>query len=77
MQGVFFRLSTREFAESLNLHGHAVNLPDGTVEVRGCGDADAIEDLHAWLHRGPSHASVTGVAEQETSCTQPSRFVTG
>jgi acylphosphatase len=61
----------------LNLRGHAINLPDGSVEVRVCGDADAIADLNDWLHRGPSHAMVESVAEIETTCTKPDRFVTG
>jgi acylphosphatase len=33
VQGVFFRASTRRVAESLGITGHAINLPDGDVEV--------------------------------------------
>jgi len=77
VQGVFFRVSTRDVAVPLNLHGHAINMPDGSVEVRACGDSDAIADLIEWLHQGPSHAVVENVAEIETSCTRPDRFVTG
>jgi acylphosphatase len=77
VQGVFFRARTRDVAVPLNLNGHAVNLPDGRVEVRACGDDSAIDELLAWLRHGPRHAKVTGVAEEETTCTHPDRFRTG
>lgn len=77
VQGVFFRASTRDVASPLNLQGHAINLPDGSVEVRACGDADALADLYDWLHRGPSHAMVGSVTEIETVCSRPNGFVTG
>jgi acylphosphatase len=77
VQGVFFRASTRDVATPLGIKGHAVNLEDGTVEVRACGDDAAIEQLADWLHRGPSHASVTKVTERPTECSQPDRFTTG
>lgn len=77
VQGVWFRASTRSVAAPLGLKGHAINLPDGTVEVRACGDADAIEELQAWLHRGPTRAEVTAVTEQSTACSHPDRFTTG
>ena len=77
MQGVFFRASTREVAVPLGLNGHAINLPDGSVEVRICGDDDAIENLREWLQLGPRHAIVVGVEEFATTCTNPDRFTTG
>jgi len=76
VQGVFFRASTRDVAIPLKLRGHAINLPDGSVEVRACGDADAITELSNWLHRGPSHAVVQSVTEIKTACTKPDGFVT-
>lgn len=77
VQGVFFRASTREVAVPLNLTGHAFNVPDGTVEVRACGDDTAIDQLHEWLQTGPRHASVASVKELDTTCTSPDRFTTG
>jgi acylphosphatase len=77
VQGVFFRVSTRDVAVPMNIAGHAINLSDGSVEVRACGEAHSIEQLHEWLHDGPRHASVTGVEELDTSCTNPDRFTTG
>ncbi|MED5461716.1 MAG: acylphosphatase, partial [Pseudomonadota bacterium] len=42
VQGVFFRATTQTVAERLGVNGHAVNLLDGSVEVRACGDDAAI-----------------------------------
>ena len=77
VQGVFYRASTRDVAVSLGLTGHAVNLPDGRVEVRACGDAASIEKLREWLRDGPRRAEVASVVEEDTACTRPGRFTTG
>jgi acylphosphatase len=61
VQGVFFRDSTRRKARHLGIAGHAINLPDGRVEVLACGDAAALEQLVAWLHEGPELARVSRV----------------
>ncbi|MGO1542248.1 MAG: acylphosphatase [Luteimonas sp.] len=65
VQGVFFRASTRERALALGLRGHAVNLPDGQVEVHAAGDAEALEKLAAWLRHGPPMAKVDRVERSE------------
>ena len=77
VQGVFFRASTRDVATPLGIKGHAINLEDGTVEVRACGDDAAVAQLKEWLRRGPRQASVTNVNERPTECTHPDRFRTG
>lgn len=61
VQGVFFRASTREQALRLGLTGHAINLPDGAVEVLACGDVARLDELAAWLWQGPPRAQVTQV----------------
>jgi acylphosphatase len=40
-------------------------LPDGSVEVLVRGAADAVEQLHRWLHHGPKSARVAAVQEME------------
>jgi acylphosphatase len=64
VQGVWFRDSTRREAQRLGLQGHAVNLPDGTVEVLAVGPADALAELACWLQDGPPIARVTKVEEK-------------
>lgn len=77
VQGVFFRASTREVAESLNLSGHAINLPDGSVEVLACGSSEALERLYDWLKKGPRHASVASVESVDVPCSKPTGFTVG
>ena len=77
VQGVFFRASTREKAQSLNLSGHAINLPDGSVEVLACGDSNDVKRLSKWLRDGPPMASVRGITGVEVACTNPTGFRTG
>ena len=61
VQGVYFRASTREQAQRLQLSGHARNLDDGRVEVLAFGAAQAIEALAQWLEDGPPAARVAAV----------------
>lgn len=42
VQGVGFRWWATNLARELRLTGHASNLPDGRVEIRVQGDAEAI-----------------------------------
>ena len=61
VQGVFFRAATKSMATKLNLRGHAINLPDGRVEVLAVGAEDALSALEDWLHEGPPAARVMAV----------------
>ena len=60
---MYFRHSTRLEALRLGLRGSARNLPDGSVEVLAEGAPAAVEELRAWLHRGPAQARVDEVRE--------------
>ena len=77
VQGVFFRDSTRQVAESLGLTGYAVNLPDGGVEVLAYGSPDAVDELARWLHEGPRMASVDDVSARDVDFDAPSGFRIG
>lgn len=76
VQGVFFRATTVECANTLGLKGWAKNLPDGTVEVVAAGDDKAIASLAAWLWQGPPTATVTDVRIDEWTDPIPSTFTT-
>lgn len=71
VQGVFFRASTAREAQRLKLRGHAVNLPDGRVEVLAIGDPVAVDELGCWLRQGPPTARVDHV---EVRHEPPGRF---
>ena len=64
VQGVWFRDSTRREAQRLGLSGHALNMPDGTVQVLACGAPQALRELETWLHSGPPLASVSRVSAE-------------
>ncbi|MCY1211068.1 Acylphosphatase [compost metagenome] len=73
VQGVYYRQSTQEQAERLELDGWVRNLADGRVEVLMEGEEDAVRELAGWLEQGPAEAKVTGVELQE----QPLQGITG
>ena len=45
VQGVGFRFGVRQIAEGFSVSGHAVNLPDGRVEVFLQGDRAEVEAM--------------------------------
>ena len=73
VQGVCFRASTRAEAQRLGLRGHAINLPDGRVDVLAAGDSAAIEKLAQWLQQGPPNARVEGVERRSAAASTAGR----
>jgi acylphosphatase len=61
VQGVFFRVETRNRARSLGLAGWVRNQPDGSVEAAFEGDAERTESMIEWCRRGPAGARVDDV----------------
>ena len=70
VQGVFFRQSTRQQAELLNITGWVRNLPDGRVDGRATGDAAMLDMFREWLKRGPVAATVLKLEWEETELQQ-------
>ena len=77
VQGVWFRASTRTQALGLGLSGHAINLPDGRVEVVACGDPESLDALAVWLRQGPDLAEVEEVVSEPMEERSISGFSTG
>ncbi|HHH77727.1 MAG TPA: acylphosphatase [Thermoplasmatales archaeon] len=61
VQGVWFRASTRDRAESLHLSGWVRNLVDGRVEAVFEGDDGRVDEMVKWCHEGPPMAVVEDV----------------
>ncbi len=61
VQGVCFRMATREQAIIQEITGWARNLGDGRVEVFACGEPRQLDDLRRWLAKGPDMARVLNV----------------
>jgi acylphosphatase len=77
VQGVFFRVETRERARSLGLSGWVRNTPDGSVEAVFEGDREPIESMLAWCRRGPSLARVDDVQTEWEEPVGEAGFTTG
>lgn len=61
VQGVFYRASCQEVAESYGLKGYVKNSPTGEVEVLAQGEKEKIEKLIEWCKKGPPGARVSEV----------------
>ncbi|MGB0513258.1 MAG: acylphosphatase [Wenzhouxiangellaceae bacterium] len=77
VQGVFFRASTQRQAKRLGITGHAINLPDGRVEVLAAGSDQALDELQQWLGRGPAGARVDRVQAEDADPPGSDSFTTG
>ncbi len=64
VQGVGFRYSMQREAQHLGMSGWVRNRRDGSVEANICGKPEAIAELIAWAHKGPSVARVSQVMVQ-------------
>jgi len=58
VQGVFFRASTKQQADSLGISGWVSNCEDGDVEGMASGTEKQLDSLRKWLDQGPGMARV-------------------
>jgi acylphosphatase len=65
VQGVGFRFFAEIAALREGVHGWVRNLPDGRVEARIEGDAEAVERVEAALRRGPASSRVDAVVVED------------
>jgi acylphosphatase len=71
VQGVWFRASTKQKAEQLNLKGWVRNTIDGNVEAVFEGDEKQVKEMLDWCHHGPTFAKVENVKitiQEPTNC---------
>lgn len=61
VQGVFFRVSCEQEARRVGVAGWVSNSRDGAVEAIFEGDAEAVEAMVDWAHRGPPRATVEAI----------------
>src|SRR5262249_43564356 len=74
VQGVGFRYFVYRAALELDLTGYVKNLDDGRVEVYAVGPENKLSELVRRLWKGPSHADVRGVEEEEAPLERNSSF---
>jgi len=59
VQGVFFRASTKDNADSIGVKGWVRNMPDGRVEAMACGTEQQLAVFETCLSQGPPMAVVS------------------
>jgi acylphosphatase len=59
VQGVFFRVTTRDEATKRRVSGWVQNLSDGRVEAVFEGEREYVTEMIEFCRRGPSGAKVT------------------
>lgn len=64
VQGVFFRVSTRDRAQEIGLQGWVRNLADGRVETVACGEKEQLNVFELWLKQGPDMALVKHIVKK-------------
>jgi acylphosphatase len=74
VQGVFFRVQTKEKAQKLELTGWVKNTPEGSVEIFAEGESDALKTLEEWCKEGPRDARVDTVKREEAKEKQSNTF---
>lgn len=65
VQGVCFRAFTRDAAIAAGVTGWVRNLRDGSVEAVFEGDAERVEHMIAWCHKGSPYGFVDHVEVKE------------
>jgi acylphosphatase len=71
VQGVCFRVWTRDEAERLGLTGWVRNESDGSVTALIAGPDAAIDTMLGRFWKGPPGASVASVASEDASSVRP------
>jgi acylphosphatase len=74
VQGVFYRKSAKEKADSLKLTGSVKNLEDGSVELFVFGPEKTVNEFVKWCHVGPPLAHVTGFRMEEIELRNFDKF---
>ena len=61
VQGVFFRMETKRYADRLGIKGWVKNRRDGAVEAVIEGDENRIREMINWCKKGPPMSRVDDV----------------
>ena len=61
VQGVYFRKSTKEIANLLDICGFVKNEPNGSVLIHASGSMAQVDQLITWCETGPPPASVDNI----------------
>lgn len=74
VQGVYFRVYTKECADALGLNGWTRNRSEGTVEAVVSGTTEQLDEMRTRLNKGSPASRVDGIEETDWSETPPQGF---
>ena len=74
VQGVFFRATAKEIAESLGITGWIKNTEEGYVESIAIGTEEKVQKFIEWCKQGPSGARVMDIVVSYTEDQHLSSF---
>lgn len=66
VQGVHYRVNTKEYADQLGIKGFVKNLANGSVYIEAEASWEIIEQLLEWCKKGSPRAVVEKVEQQES-----------
>lgn len=75
VQGVYFRASTKEVADSLGINGFVKNQSDGSVYLEAEANEDTLELFLTWLKIGPATARVDNLKIEDSDCKYFGGFI--
>ena len=62
VQGVFFRISSQDKANELNLTGWVKNIFNNAVEIIAEGEREELSKFTGWLQLGPPNATIEKIS---------------
>lgn len=74
VQGVWFRVHTKEKADELKLSGFVRNEPDGSVYIEVSGKSSLVEQFVNWIKHGPELSIVKEVLAEENTKVYTGKF---
>lgn len=75
VQGVFYRATAVELANTLGIKGFARNERDNSVYMEAEGENDVLEKFIEWCHKGSARAKVEQVVTEEGDMKNYVNFV--
>ena len=67
VQGVYYRLHTREAAIEKGVTGYVKNCPDRSVEAVFQGSPEQVDAMVQWCHSGSPASAVSSVTRENVS----------
>jgi acylphosphatase len=65
VQGVFFRASARDIAETIGIKGWVRNTEEGDVEAVATGTETQVDQFIGWCRKGPQKAIVKDISVEQ------------